>query len=1022
MADDAEAQSPMTDDVASPLGAISEADAPHHNQHEASGTVDSHEDTRDDLAQPDTTLDDNVKDTAHDTQTQVETQDTPTHTVQATATTKKPASTVAKLSTAAGKDKPTKAAAVKPSPLPPTAKKVASSNATAKAAPSSKATTTPVTSTLSKSTSASPSAVKKAAPASPTNPSSKTTTMSRPAPPQPSRRSSMLPPRAPSATGSPLPPKSRTSTLFSAFTGGTTPKPSSDVNASRPSVVSPSSSAASLKSAAAPAPARPRAAISEAAKRTPSTSSKQSPPSSGGGIPGRAMRTVGSISSIREVHDDKALVDVQEKSVRKTEAVSQLEKQKAELQTSLDVALADAKAKSSVVEKLEQEKRSAEADLTTVRVNLQRLENEHARDLNLLNALKREVCVDVSAPRTISLALRSSKSRNRPAMAKRPSIEKLQGQVDTLTSEITVAEKNFESLRATSDQSSAEASAAAQAERESFLRAKADLDALHAEMETLRTTHDTALQDAAIQLTEAQQRASEVASLTASIETLKDEREESANRISELEVEVLELKESQEKVEDERNKLISSLKKAEADLAQARSALEGAIQDARAKEEEGAQEIADLQQAYEEKIALLKDDLAKTVAELENMKNELTAANVSYEQMKKEAEAAAEEHERQLEESEQSYLSKHIEFSEEIRRLTTGARSELQQEAKYNEKVEAVKTEHDTLLQEAFERAKGEAAELHSQELQALRAESQAAIEQLRTAHQSFVSDLEAEHRTTLDSQRSALEQKLNSQGLELRATQDDLAKAKAALEAARLENENLQGQIEDTRVAAIAASSNADQAAELERLSKQLASIREENAMLNDVLAVTKESLSEMSANHSKELEEAAKGRVEEVTRLRTEHERDISMLAAQKSELSLSLGDLENEIAMLKGRLAAAESAAAPKSNGAVVPSTTNVTREELQRAHEAHNLKLHDLQAEHERVVRGLKLELETVQNRLEEVQSDLARRNMEIQYLEQEQEESQDSITRYVKVFGLQSLFGVVIALAVIFDFI
>lgn len=72
--------------------------------------------------------------------------------------------------------------------------------------------------------------------------------------------------------------------------------------------------------------------------------------------------------------------------------------------------------------------------------------------------------------------------------------------------------------------------------------------------------------------------------------------------------------------------------------------------------------------------------------------------------------------------------------------------------------------------------------------------------------------------------------------------------------------------------------------------------------------------------------------------------------------------------------------------------------MTREELQKTHEAHNLKLHDLQAEHERVVRGVKLELETVQNRLEEVQSDLARRNMEIQYLEQEQEESQDSITR------------------------
>ncbi|KAI6008333.1 hypothetical protein F5J12DRAFT_937441 [Pisolithus orientalis] len=957
MADNAELQSPTTD-VEGSLGAISEADAPPHSQHEASGTVDDHEDAQDDLVnhvQPDTTLDDNVKDNADDAQTHVE---MPTQTAQVTATTKKPTGAAAKVSTAIGKDKPTKGSPVKPSPLSPTVKKVASSNVTAKTAPSSKAATTSITSALSKSTSTTPSTVKKVTPASPTNPSSKTTTMSsRPAPPQPSRRSSMLPPRAPSATGSPLPPKSRTSTLFSGWASSASSKPApSDANASRPSVVSPSGSTTSIKSAAAPAPARPRASVSEAVKRTPSTSSKQAPPSTGGGVPTRAMRTVGSISSIREAHDDKALVDVQEKPSGKDGGLYPNWKNKNQnCDHLLDTALADAKAKSSAVEQLEQEKQSAEAALATARASLQRLDNEHARDLNQLNALKQ------------------------------------QGQVDTLTSEIAVAEKNFESLRVTSDQSSTEAAAAAQAERESFLRAKADLDA----------------------------RASEVASLTALIEALKAEREENAHRISELEVEVLELKESQENAEDERNKLITSLKKAEADLGQAHSALEGQIQDANAKEEESAREIADLQQAYEEKIALLEDDLASAIAEIADVKNQLAAVNVSYEEMKKETETAAEEHERQLEESERSYLSKHIEFSEEIKRLS----AELeQQEAKYNEKVEAVKAEHDTHLQEAFERAKGEAAELHGQELQALRAESQAAIEQLRNAHQSFVNDLEAEHQTTLDSQSSALEQKLNNQGLELRATQDDLTKAKSALEAARSECDNLKAQVEDARAAAIVASSNADQAAELERLSKQLASVRDENAMLNDVLAVTKESLSEMSVNHSKELEEAAKARVEEVTRLGTEHEKEISTLAAQKSELSRSLGDLENEIAMLKARLAAAESAAAPRSNGAVLPSTTNVTREELQKTHEAHNLKLHDLQAEHERVVRGVKLELETVQNRLEEVQSDLARRNMEIQYLEQEQEESQDSITRYVKVFGLQSLFGVVIALAVIFDFI
>ena len=303
-----------------------------------------------------------------------------------------------------------------------------------------------------------------------------------------------------------------------------------------------------------------------------------------------------------------------------------------------------------------------------------------------------------------------------------------------------------------------------------------------------------------------------------------------------------------------------------------------------------------------------------------------------------------------------------------------------------------------------------------------MRAESQATIEQLRAAHQSFVSDLQAEQQATLESEVAALEQKLSSQGLELRATQDDLTKTKSALEAARLASEDLGSQLDDAQAAVVAASASADQAAEFERLTKQLASMRDESTMLNDVLEATKESLSEMSANHNKELEEAAKGRAEEVTRLRAEHEGQVSLLAAQKSELSLSLGDLENEVAMLKAQLSSVELSAVPRSNGAASSSTTNVTREELQKVHEAHNLKMHDLQADHERAVRDFKFEIETLQNRLEEVQSDLARKNMEIQYLEQEQEESQDSITRYVKVFGLQSLFGVVIALAVIFDFI
>lgn len=249
-------------------------------------------------------------------------------------------------------------------------------------------------------------------------------------------------------------------------------------------------------------------------------------------------------------------------------------------------------------------------------------------------------------------------------------MEKLQEQVTTLTTEIAIAQENFESLRRSSDQSSAEAAAAAQTERESFLRAKADLDALNAEIEVLRTAHDTALQDATNKLSESQQHASQVSSLITQIEALKAEREESANTISELEIKVLEMNESQEKAEDEYNNLLARLKGVEVDLAQAIAAKEQIVQDAETKEEEGAKQIAELKQSHAVEIQSLRDELAATVTRMENLKTDLAALEDAHEKTKKQAEATAEEHERQLEESEQSYISKHIEFSEEIKKLT----------------------------------------------------------------------------------------------------------------------------------------------------------------------------------------------------------------------------------------------------------------------------------------------------------------------------------------------------------------
>ncbi|KAI0330585.1 hypothetical protein GY45DRAFT_739530 [Cubamyces sp. BRFM 1775] len=131
-------------------------------------------------------------------------------------------------------------------------------------------------------------------------------------------------------------------------------------------------------------------------------------------------------------------------------------------------------------------------------------------------------------------------------------------------------------------------------------------------------------------------------------------------------------------------------------------------------------------------------------------------------------------------------------------------------------------------------------------------------------------------------------------------------------------------------------------------QLSRDLSNLREDHASLNEMFLATKGSLGEMADNHVKELEEAAKTRAEEVTRLRAAHEEEVSTLSKERAELLTRLSDLEGELATAKAALAVGP-ATPSKSNGSAHQRTSSVSREELQKLHEAHNAKMHDLEAE-------------------------------------------------------------------------
>ena len=262
---------------------------------------------------------------------------------------------------------------------------------------------------------------------------------------------------------------------------------------------------------------------------------------------------------------------------------------------------------------------------------------------------------------------------------------------------------------------------------------------------------------------------------------------------------------------------------------------------------------------------------------------------------------------------------------------------------------------------------------------------------------------MKSEHANLLNSQVKALEKQIGNQTLELKATQDDLAKAKIALEGFRAEVKSLTTQ-RDEAVAAASAEAPPDAAVaeEVQRLTRELAHANDDIAATNDALGLTKQSLLELSNNQTKELEEAAKGRAEEVMRLKAAHEEEIAVLVKQKSTLATNLSDLEGELATLKASTSI-EPPASPKANGTNGTSqpTSGVTKEELQRMHEAHNAKVHDLQAEHDKALKALKESLDASLSTSKELQEEVSRKAMEIKLLEQEQDDSSDQITRYVR---------------------
>ena len=296
-------------------------------------------------------------------------------------------------------------------------------------------------------------------------------------------------------------------------------------------------------------------------------------------------------------------------------------------------------------------------------------------------------------------------------------VEDLRAQLRTMEGQASASQESLEALRASTSSDANIASA----EHEELLTAREDLKTITAERDTLKLTHAQALNETRIKYEALETKVTMVDDLLIQVDNLKIEKEENAGKLSELEVEILELKEALEKFEYERDASLGTISSLEKQLVVASSATQQASEETKIQAADFAAQIDNIRNLHKEQLEVASEDRAKVVSSLETLKVELASVIAAKDLLKTEALAAEDANARKLEESAQLHAAEKAELLEEIRSITATLQVLIHlhqvilrfhaydiqgQEALYDSKVNAVKDQHNQLLQEAFERAK----------------------------------------------------------------------------------------------------------------------------------------------------------------------------------------------------------------------------------------------------------------------------------------------------------------------------
>jgi chromosome segregation ATPase len=153
------------------------------------------------------------------------------------------------------------------------------------------------------------------------------------------------------------------------------------------------------------------------------------------------------------------------------------------------------------------------------------------------------------------------------------------------------------------------------------------------------------------------------------VTSLQSEKEDNANKLSELEVEILELKETQEGLEDTRNSLQRQITTLENDLAKAAAASVLAAEAVGSKEAEHSTQLKEQVQRHEEELATQLKRYDEIAASFKSLDEQHADTSKRYEQAKQDIISIEQAHASKLSELEQAHIAQQDVLSAEFAKV-----------------------------------------------------------------------------------------------------------------------------------------------------------------------------------------------------------------------------------------------------------------------------------------------------------------------------------------------------------------